>query len=115
MLQLTIAASFSFLQQLCLFLDILDQVFPRQGIQLKQQYTYTVVVTNVVCASLRYHLVVLVSKRHIHTHTHTCVFPACLAGVEVASGGDLAPPTSGDWVNTSVFRLRLVSLIQSGT
>ena len=37
MLQLTITASFSFLQQLCLFLDILDQVFPREGIQLKQQ------------------------------------------------------------------------------
>ena len=41
MLQLTIAASFSFLQQLCLFLDVLDQVFTREGIQLKQQYMYS--------------------------------------------------------------------------
>ena len=48
-------------------------------------------------------------------HTHTCVFPVCLAGVEVASGEDLAPPSSGDCVNTSVFRLRLVSVMQSGT
>lgn len=36
MLVLTITAGFSFLEQLGLPLDVLDQIFPREGIKLEQ-------------------------------------------------------------------------------